>query len=96
MAFETEIMNCMCRIFAMTYLEEKHPQTEQLKKMIKDITDSSFRSLEEYHKHMKLNPEAYNDSQAFKFLDSLFNDKQAEDVENARKLLESKGYRVVK
>ena len=78
----------------MTYLEEKRPQTEQMKKMIKDITDSSFSSLEEYHKHMKLNPEAYKDSQAFKFLDSLFNDKQTEDVENAKKLLESKGFKI--
>lgn len=79
----------------MMYFDEKLKPDEKRKKMFNNIIESSMKSLERYYEEMKANPEMHKDSH-FDFLDALFGDKEVENVENAKKLLESKGYKITK
>lgn len=87
-------MNHFFRLFGVAYLDEKLKPDEKSKRLLMRIRKDSMEALERYHVDMKHNPGAYKYTDTFKILDMLLSDKETENVEKARKLLESKGYTV--
>lgn len=94
----SKISDSMMRLMGTCYIEEKignkYEKDDEFKKMIKEMKQCEIRSLRRYYEAAKDDKEAMKEP----FMEILMNvfEGKNEDIENARKLLEKHGYKVVK
>jgi hypothetical protein len=97
-ASTSRITDSIMRMFGACYIEDKlgkiYEKDAEFKKLISDMKQSELRNLRRHYEAAKGDKNAMKEP----FMDILANvfEKQNENVEKAKKLLEKHGYEIIK